>query len=89
MSPPKTAQVIDIPFGLSTRVGKGNHVLDGGRHLPMIMGNSEGKGALHYKVYEESAVICAKRLNQLRSAGMEQRNHVLDGGPDTPLERAI
>jgi len=29
VSPAKTAEPIDIPFGLRTRVGPGNHVLDG------------------------------------------------------------
>ena len=30
MSPAKTAAPIQIPFGLRTQVGPGNHVLDGG-----------------------------------------------------------
>ena len=29
MNPAKTAEPIEIPFGLRTRVGPGNHVLDG------------------------------------------------------------
>jgi len=30
VSPAKTAEPIEMPFGLRTRVGPGNHVLDGG-----------------------------------------------------------
>jgi len=29
VSPAKTAELIEMPFGLSTRVGPGNNVLDG------------------------------------------------------------
>jgi len=34
---------IEIPFGLRTRVGPGNHVLDGGPGPPMGKGNFEGE----------------------------------------------
>jgi len=34
VSPAKTAELIEIPFGLRTRVGSGNHVLDGGPDAP-------------------------------------------------------
>ena len=59
MSPAKTAAPIELPFGLSTQVGPGNHVLDGGPD-PHGKGNFEGKGASHCKVEGHSAVICAK-----------------------------
>jgi len=49
-----------MPFGLSTRVGPGNHVLDGGPDPPMGRGNCEGKWASHSKVEGHSAVSCAK-----------------------------
>ena len=39
MSPAKTAEPIEMPFGLSTRVGQGNHVLDGGQDPPVGKGN--------------------------------------------------
>jgi len=39
----KTAEPIEMPFGLSTRVGPGNHVLDWGPDPPMGRGNFEGK----------------------------------------------
>ena len=41
VSPAKTAETIEIPFGLRTRVGPGNHVLDGSPD-PMGRGNFEG-----------------------------------------------
>ena len=45
MSPAKTAELIEMPFGLRTRVGPGNHVLDGGSVPPVGSGNFEvGKG---------------------------------------------
>jgi len=34
VSPAKTAEPIELPFGLRTRVGPGNHVLDGGHSTP-------------------------------------------------------
>jgi len=34
VSPAKTAAPIEMPFGLSTRVGPRNHVLDGGPDSP-------------------------------------------------------
>ena len=42
VSPAKTAELIEMPFALSTRVGTGNHVLDGGAD-PTVRGN-EGEG---------------------------------------------
>jgi len=33
VSPAKTAEAIEMPFGLKTQVGPGNHVLDG-VHIP-------------------------------------------------------
>jgi len=34
VSPAKTAEPIEMPFGLRTRVGPGNYTLDGGPHPP-------------------------------------------------------
>jgi len=34
VSPAKTAEPIDMPFTLRTRVGPGNHALDGDQILP-------------------------------------------------------
>ena len=35
-------ELIEMPFGLRTLVGPGNHVSDGGPDPPMGMGNFEG-----------------------------------------------
>ena len=45
MSPAKTAELMEMPFGLRTQVGTGNHMLDGGPDPPTGRGNFEGKGA--------------------------------------------
>jgi len=37
------AEPIEMPLGLKTRVGPGNHVLDGGSDPPMGRGNFEGR----------------------------------------------
>jgi len=55
VSPAKTAEVIEMPFGLRTRVGSRNHVLDRGLHLPMGRGNFAGKGRTIVK-YRDTAV---------------------------------
>jgi len=39
VNPAKTAEAIEMPFGLRTRVGPGNHVLHGGPDSPMGRGN--------------------------------------------------
>jgi len=45
------AELIEMPFGLMTWVGPGNHVLDGVPDPPMGRGNfEEGKGASNCKV---------------------------------------
>jgi len=46
MNPAKTTTPIEMLFGLRTRVGPGNHVLDGSAD-PHVKG---GKGASHCKV---------------------------------------
>jgi len=44
VSPAKTTELIEMPFGIRTWVGPGNHVLDGSPDPPMGSGNFEGKG---------------------------------------------
>jgi len=44
-----TAKAIEMPFGLTTRMGSRNHVLDGVQ-TPMGRGNYKGKGAARCKV---------------------------------------
>ena len=62
VSPAKTAAPIEIemPFGLRTRVGQRNHVLDGGPDPLMGRDNLEGEGASHCKVLGQSTDISAK-----------------------------
>ena len=84
MSPAKTAEPTEMPFGLRTRVGSANYVLDGGPDLPIGRGNFEGERASHCEVYGHSAVICAKMAEPIEMpfslwAPMGPRNHVLDG----------
>jgi len=43
------ANLIEMPFGLRTMVGPGNHVLDGGPDHPWKRAIA-GKGACHCKV---------------------------------------
>ena len=42
VSPAKTTEPIEMPFGLVTPVGPRNHVLDRGSDPPMVMANFEG-----------------------------------------------
>ena len=49
VSPAETAEPIEMLFGLRTRVGLGNHVLDGGPHPP-LEGAIVRAGASHCKV---------------------------------------
>jgi len=58
VSPTKTAEPIEMPFGLRTWIGPGNHVLDGGADARMGRGNFEGEGASHCKVQGHSSHLC-------------------------------
>jgi len=49
VSPAKTAEPIEMPFGLRTWVGPGNHVLDGGPDPPMGRGNFEAGRGVKYR----------------------------------------
>jgi len=44
VSPAKSVEPIEMPFGLRTQVGQRNHVLDGSLDPPMERGNFEGRG---------------------------------------------
>ena len=64
VSPAKTAETIEMPFGLRTRVGPGNHVLDGSPD-PMGRGNFErekGHPIVKYRDILRSSV--QRRLNR-------------------------
>jgi len=66
-SPAKTAEPIEMLFGLWTRLGSGNHVLDGG-HCPdpsIEMGNFDG-GKWKPISIRESAVVCARTAEAMK-----------------------
>ena len=65
VSPAKIAEPIEMPFGLRTWVGQGNHVLDGAQ-LPMGSGNFKGKGRLTAKYRDALRSSVQKRLNRSR-----------------------
>ena len=44
VSPAKTAEPMEMPFGLRTQMGQRNHVLDGGPDSTMERGTFEGGG---------------------------------------------
>jgi len=46
VSPAKMTEPVEMPFGLRTRVGPGNHVLDGGPDPPLGRGNLKYGDAL-------------------------------------------
>jgi len=50
VSPAKTAEPIEMPFGLRTWVGPGNHILDGGPDPPWEEAIVRGEGTSHCKV---------------------------------------
>ena len=54
------AEPIEMPFGLWTLVGPGNHVLDGGPHPPREEAILRGEGAANCKVQGHSAISYAK-----------------------------
>jgi len=63
MSPAITAEPIKMPFGLSTQVGSGNHVLDGDPDPSMGSGNFEGKRGRAVKYRDTLWSSVQKRLN--------------------------
>ena len=84
----KTAEPIEMPFGLITRVGPRYHVLDGD---PFLQGKGAffwgGNVAAHCKVMRHSTVRCAKTAEPIvmpfwMKTRVSPRNRVLDGGAD-------
>ena len=65
MSSAKTAAPIDMPFGLVTRFGPGNHVLDRGPDPLMGRGNFEGEGAPIVNCRDTVRSSVQKRLGTL------------------------
>jgi len=60
MSPAETFEPTEMPFGVRTRVGPKNHVLDGGPDLPWEEAILRWKRAARCKVQQLSAVSCAR-----------------------------
>ena len=65
VNPAKTAASIELPFGLRTWVGPGNHVLDGSPDLPMGRGNFWGENGRPIVKYGETLRSSVqRRLNR-------------------------
>ena len=75
MSPAKTAEPIEMPFGLRTRVGARNHVLHGVQ-IPHGKGNFEGKTApiAKHKDFLPCRVLCknAKPVDSSSGLGTQE-----------------
>jgi len=79
------ASPIELPFGLRTWVGPGNHVLDGGPDPPMGMGKFFGENGCPTVKYRDTQ----RRAKMAEPIGMPfrlwarmgRRNRVLDGSP--------
>jgi len=63
----KTAEPIEMPFGLWTRVGPRNHVLDHGSITPGEGAISWGGGHVppHSKVQGENTVSCRETVDEI------------------------
>ena len=90
MRPAKTAQPINMPFGLRTRVGQETMYWMGIQIAPWVEAILRGEGAAYCQVYGHSAVSCAKTAETIKMpfgiwTRVGQRNHVLDGDPDRPI----
>jgi len=62
VSPAKTAAPIELPFGLRTWVGLGNHVLDGGPYSPMGRGKFLGENGRPVVKYRDTLRSSVQRL---------------------------
>jgi len=87
------AELIEISFGLRTREGPRNHVVDWGPHPPWEGAILRGKGASHCKVYGRSAVIREKTAEPIQMplglwARMGRRSH-LRWGPEVLRDVAM
>jgi len=67
VSPTKTAAPIEMPFGLRTPVGPGNHVLDGGADHPWEGATLKVEKGRPIVKYRDTAVICAKTAEPISS----------------------
>ena len=78
----KTAEPIETQFGLWTRMGPRNHVLDGSRS-PMGRGNFKGKGHV-FGFYKTRHILLSDSVNctVLRAVVLTQYRRVTDGQAD-------
>jgi len=65
VSPAKTDEPIEMPFGLRTRVGPGNHALDEGPDPLWEGAILRREGASHCKYRDSLRSSVQKRLNRL------------------------
>jgi len=85
VSPAKTTEPIEMPFGLKILVGPGNHLLDGSSYPPCDGVIFFGKGVSHcLQLQGFSTVICAKTVAPIEMpfglwAHIGPRNHALIG----------
>jgi len=81
VNPAKTAAPIEMPFGLKTRVGPRNHVLDEGSRFSMGRGNFEGeKGRPIVQCRDTLRSPVRKRLNRSRcrlNCGLESAVEIM------------
>jgi len=88
----KTAEPIEMPFGLSTRVGPGNHILHAGRDPTWEGAIFRGRKGRPTVKYRDTLWSCVQKwLNRSRcrlgcGLGWAQ-GIVLDGGPDPRMRR--
>ena len=64
VSPAKTAEPIELPFGLRTWVGPGNHVLDGSPDPSMGRGKFLGENGRPIVKYRDTRSSVQRRLNR-------------------------
>ena len=64
VSPVETPELIEVPFGMWTQVGPGNHALDhdGGLDAPRGRGSFGGDTACYY--HYSSHLLCPARADQ-------------------------
>jgi len=91
VSPAKTAETIEMPFGLRTQVGPGNHVLDGVQIPPWEGAIFWEKGCPVVKYRDTLRSSVQKWLNRSRchlgcGFGWAQ-GIVLGGGPEVAERR--
>jgi len=95
VTPAKMAELIELPFGLRTLVGLGNHVLDGSPDAPwegpIFGGRGKGHPIVKYRDTLWSSV--QKRLNRSRCRlgyGLQwAQGIVLHGGPQSLRDVAM